>query len=57
MVCRVKSIFCEEEAIERGWPAFILGDASQNKSRVLPVDLRMQGDSTMPSVTSMWSCI
>lgn len=57
VVCRVKSIFCEEEAMEKGWPAFTLGDASQNKSCVFPLDLRMQGESTMLSVTSMWSCV
>lgn len=55
VVCRVKSIFCE--AMEKGWPAFTLGDASQNKSCVCLLALRMQGESTMPSVTSMWSCV
>lgn len=50
VVCRVKSIFCEEEAMEKGWPAFTLGDASQNKSRVLPLDLRMQGRVPCPQL-------
>ena len=53
VVCRVKSIFCEEETMEKGWPAFTLGDASQNKSCVFPLDLRMPASVVAQKVKNL----